>query len=144
MGRASLMDRAWPKSRGEALHTQTFLGHPLGCAAALASIEILERDGLAERAAATGDLAREHLTAKLSGSEGVVDVRGLGLMLGVELRSPEAAATVVRESLAQGVILLPSGDAGRVLSITPPLTIEPDVLQAALDVVIAAVQGATQ
>ena len=142
MGRAAVMDRAWPESRGEALHTQTFLGHPLGCAAALASIGILEREGLAERAATTGALAREHLTAKLSGCAGVVDVRGLGLMLGVELRSPEDAAAVVRQCLERGVILLPSGNAGQVLSISPPLTIEPDVLLAALDVVIAGVQGA--
>jgi 4-aminobutyrate aminotransferase-like enzyme len=139
IGRASVMDRAWPESRGEALHTQTFLGHPLGCAAALASIEILKTEGLPERAAKTGALALEHLKDGLSGSTGVTDVRGLGLMLGVELATPEHASAAVGKALARGVIVLPSGDDGRVLSATPPLTIAPERMLAALDVVIACI-----
>jgi 4-aminobutyrate aminotransferase/(S)-3-amino-2-methylpropionate transaminase len=139
VGRAAVMD-AWPASRGEALHTQTFLGHPLGCAAALASIAVFEEEKLAERAERSGDLARLHLAAKLSGSAGVVEVRGLGLMLGIELADSAHAQRAVGASLARGVILLSSGDDGRVLSITPPLAIEERALLEALDVVIGAVQ----
>lgn len=137
MGRAAVMDRAWPESRGEALHTQTFLGHPLGCAAALASLEIFRQEDLAGRAARTGARALERLTAKLSGSAAVADVRGLGLMIGVELRSGAHAAAVTRRALEHGVIVLPSGEGGRVLSVTPPLVVEADALLAALDVLIA-------
>jgi len=140
IGRAEVMD-AWPPSGGEALHTQTFLGHPLGCAAALASIAVLEEEGLARRAAEHGERALEQLGAKLAGRPDVASVRGLGLMLGIELSDPVHAARAVARSLEQGVILLPSGDAGRVLSITPPLTIEEPALLAALDVVIDAIHG---
>ncbi len=143
MGRAELMDEAWPESSGEALHTQTFLGHPLGCAAALASIAVLEEEKLADRAAATGAVALERLAAKLSGAKSVADVRGLGLMLGVELASGEQAHGVVTHCLERGVILLPSGDDGRVVSITPPLGIDADVLLHALDVLIDAILGTT-
>ncbi|MFP6628922.1 MAG: aspartate aminotransferase family protein [Myxococcota bacterium] len=143
MGRAALMDDAWPESRGEALHTQTFLGHPLGCAAALASIAVFEEEKLAERAAATGALALERLDTKLSGATGVADVRGMGLMLGVEFASAQQAHDVVTRCLERGVILLPSGDDGRVISITPPLTIDVDLLLHALDVMIDAIFEAT-
>jgi 4-aminobutyrate aminotransferase/(S)-3-amino-2-methylpropionate transaminase len=53
IGRAAVMD-AWPPSRGEALHTQTFLGHPPGCAAALAAIAVIEDEKLVQRAAERG------------------------------------------------------------------------------------------
>jgi 4-aminobutyrate aminotransferase/(S)-3-amino-2-methylpropionate transaminase len=137
LGRAEVMDRAWPPSRGEALHTQTFLGHPLGCAAALASIAVLEREGLAARAATSGEYALDRLRTKLAGREGVVEIRGLGLMLGVEFEDPDVAQRIVARCLERGVILLPSGDRGRVVSVTPPLCIEPDALLAALDILVS-------
>ena len=141
LGRAALMDEAWPASAGEALHTQTFLGHPLGCAAALASIAVLEEEKLAERAAATGAEALERLDTKLSDADSVVDVRGQGLMLGVELASGEFALDVVARCLERGVILLPSGDDSQVVSITPPLGIDAELLLAALDVLIDAIRA---
>ncbi len=136
MGRAEVMDRAWPASQGEALHTQTFIGHPLGCAAALASIDVLAKEDLAARAGETGKRAIERLRSGLSDCDAVAEVRGLGLMIGVELRRPEHALAITRQCLASGVILLPSGEGGRVLSVTPPLSIEPTALLTALDVVI--------
>ncbi len=132
VGRAEVMD-AWPASTGEALHTQTFLGHPPGCAAALASIAVLEEEKLVEKAAADGTFALDHLRARLAGHPGVVEVRGRGLMLGVECDSGERAARACAEALRRGVILLPSGDAGRVVSITPPLAIPRELLALALD-----------
>ncbi len=141
LGRARVMDRAWPPSSGEALHTQTFIGHPLGCAAALASIGVLERESLAERARETGAMALAELEAKLAGCAGVSAVRGRGLMIGVELEDPARASAVVRECLERGIILLPAGDGGRVLSITPPLTIDPEALRSALAVLTACLQA---
>ena len=135
LGRAAVMD-AWPTSAGEALHTQTYLGHPPGCAAALASMAVLEEEGLVARSAALGERALARLRRAAAGLPGVREVRGRGLMIGVECDSPARAARAVRRCLERGVLLLPSGDDGRVLSITPPLVIDEAALDFALDVVV--------
>ncbi len=133
IGREEVMD-AWPPSAGEALHTQTFLGHPPGCAAALASLAVIEEEKLVERSAETGARALARLRERLHALPGVVDVRGRGLLIGIECDGPERAERACRGALERGVIALQSGDDGRVLSITPPLSIEPDILELALDV----------
>ncbi len=132
IGRAEVMD-AWPPSSGEALHTQTFLGHPPGCAAALASLAVIEEEKLVERAAENGARVLLRLRERLRGAEGVVDVRGRGLLIGIECDGPGRADRACRSALERGVIALQSGDDGRVLSITPPLSIEPELLELALD-----------
>ncbi len=134
LGRAEVMD-AWPPSGGEALHTQTFLGHPPGCAAALASMAVIEEEKLVERAAENGALALARLRAALADAPGIVDVRGRGLLLAVECDGPERAARACGRALRRGVITLPSGDDGRVLTFTPPLSIEREILELAVDVV---------
>jgi 4-aminobutyrate aminotransferase-like enzyme len=134
-GRAEVMD-AWPASAGEAIHTQTFLGHPPSCAAALASMRALEEEKLVDEALALGEHARARLTRALAGRPAVREVRGLGLMLGVECDAPERAAGVVSEALRRGLILLPSGSRGEVLSLTPPLCIGREALDAALDLLL--------
>lgn len=131
IGRAECMD-AWPVSAGEALHTQTFLGHPAGCAAALASIAVIEEEKLVEKAAETGAAALARLRAA-GRHPGVRDVRGIGLLLAVELRGPEQAAATCSRALARGVITLLSGDDARVVGIHPPLAIDPELLLDALD-----------
>jgi 4-aminobutyrate aminotransferase-like enzyme len=133
LGRAEVMD-AWPPSTGEALHTQTFLGHPPGCAAALATLAVLEQEKLVERAAETGAQALAHLRRGLAGARGVASVRGRGLLIGIECDGGERAASACQRALARGVIALPSGDAGNVVSVTPALSIEPERLDEALDV----------
>jgi len=134
VGRAEVMDR-WPPSQGESLHTQTFLGHPPGCAAALASLAVLEEEKLVERAAETGARALAHLRARLAGAPGISDVRGRGLLLGIECDGALRAARACAGSLARGVIALTSGDPSRVVSITPPLGIDPELLLACLALV---------
>ena len=130
VGRADLMDAAWPASRGEAIHTSTFLGHPVGCAMALAQIKEIERLNLCKRSAELG----EFLLAELSKiqslkSKVVCKSRGLGLMAGIELRLPdgkpatEATMRAIKNMLHRGFILLPEGGHGNVISFTPPLTI---------------------
>jgi len=138
LGRAEVMD-AWPESHGEALHTQTYLGHPPGCAAALASLAVLEEEGLVERSARLGADALERLRRATAGAAGVREVRGLGMMIGVECDTPERALDATRRCLERGVLLLPSGDDGRVLSITPPLVIAEAPFAFALDVVAESV-----
>jgi 4-aminobutyrate aminotransferase/(S)-3-amino-2-methylpropionate transaminase len=133
LGRAEVMD-AWPASAGEALHTQTFLGHPAGCAAALASIAAIEDEGLVARADALGRKSLTRLAKQLAGAPRVVDVRGRGLMIGVEYADGETALQICRGALERGVIVLPSGDRGEVVSITPPLSIAEAALGHGLDV----------
>jgi 4-aminobutyrate aminotransferase/(S)-3-amino-2-methylpropionate transaminase len=134
IGRAEVMDR-WPPSRGESLHTQTFLGHPPGCAAALASLAVLEEEKLVLRAAETGARALAYLRARLAGAPGIAELRGRGLLLGVECDGPERAARACAGALARGVIALASGDDGRVVALTPMLGIEPELFERCLDVV---------
>jgi 4-aminobutyrate aminotransferase/(S)-3-amino-2-methylpropionate transaminase len=140
LGRDEVM-KAWPVSTGEALHTQTFIGHPASCAAALASIRVLEKDDLIGRAERLGERALAHLREVFSSRSGaeaasVVEVRGRGLMLGIECRSGEIAGAACRAALERGVIALPSGGRGEVLSITPPLSIDEEIFLGAIDVLI--------
>ncbi len=132
IARASIMD-AWPRSSGEALHTSTYLGNPMGCAAALANIAEIERGGLPGRAAEMGVLLEKHLRA-LCAQDKAVAVRGRGLMWGLELHSARDASSAVMRTLERGVILLQAGPDGNVLSITPPLTIAQAQLECALEV----------
>ena len=130
VGRADLMDAAWPASSGEAIHTSTFLGHPVGCAMALAQIAEIEKLNLPERSAKLGKYLREELSKVQSPkSEIVCAPRGLGLMAGVELILPGGkpatalALTAIKTLLHRGYIFLPEGEHGNVISFTPPLTI---------------------
>ena len=109
---------------GEALHTQTFLGHPPGCAAALASIAVLEEEKLVERARRARRRRARAAARAARGRRGVADVRGRGLLLAIECDDAGARAARVRDGAARGVIVVPSGDDGRVIAITPPLSIE--------------------
>jgi 4-aminobutyrate aminotransferase-like enzyme len=130
VGRADLMDAAWPPSIGEAIHTSTFLGHPVGCVMALAQIKEIERLKLPEHSAELGKFLLDALASiQDSKSKTQNSVRGLGLMAGVELSLPdgkpatEAALTAIKTLLHRGYIFLPEGEHGNVISFTPPLTI---------------------
>ena len=130
VGRADLMDAAWPVSTGEAIHTSTFLGHPVGCAMALAQIAEIKRLKLCERSAELGKFLLGEL-ASIQNSKLKIkkSVRGLGLIVGVELNLPdgkpatESALTAIKTLLHRGYIFLPEGEHGNVISFTPPLTI---------------------
>lgn len=135
VGRAEVMD-AWPPSTGESLHTQTFLGHPPGCAAALASLSILDEEKLVERAAESGAAALGFLERATAGLRGVRSCRGLGLLIGIQCDGPETAAAASAAALRRGVIIVPSGDDASVLTVTPPLCIERDALLSALASVV--------
>jgi 4-aminobutyrate aminotransferase-like enzyme len=130
VGRTDLMDAAWPASTGEAIHTSTFLGHPVGCSMALAQISEIRRLKLCERSAALGkSLLRELDSLVTRHSSLVTSTRGLGLMAGVELKLPngqpatEPALKAVKTLLHRGYIFLPEGEFANVISFTPPLTI---------------------
>jgi len=88
---------------------------------------------LVQRAAENGAAALSHLRAQTRSNPRVREVRGRGLMLGIECDAPQSAARACGEALRRGIILLPAGEDGRVLSLTPPLCIERSALEAALD-----------
>lgn len=114
---------AWGVSTGEALHTQTFLGSPLGCAAALASLSELERISAPERACEQGTKLRAGLEVLQSQFPArIAEVRGRGLMLGLKFYETSECLKVVDSLLLSSVIVLPAG-AGDVLELTPPLVI---------------------
>jgi 4-aminobutyrate aminotransferase-like enzyme len=128
VGRAELMDTAWPESKGEAIHTSTFLGHPVGCAMALAQIEEIHRLKLPERSRRLGAMLLAELKA-LGAPELRLKARGAGLMAGLELRRPDGspatteALGLIKRMLHRGFILLPEGEHSNVIAFTPPLTI---------------------
>jgi 4-aminobutyrate aminotransferase-like enzyme len=130
VGRADLMDAAWPASTGEAIHTSTFLGHPVGCAMALAQISEIRRLKLCERSTKLGEFLLRELDSLVTRHLSLVtSTRGLGLMAGVELTLPngkpatEATLAAIKKLLHRGCIFLPEGEHGNVISFTPPLTI---------------------
>jgi len=129
VGRAELMDAAWPSSSGEAIHTSTFLGHPVGCAMALAQIAEIRRLKLVGRSGRLGAFLLGALQSQISNLKFQIAARGVGLMAGLELRRADGAPAseetmrVIKTMLRRGFILLPEGEHGNVISFTPPLTI---------------------
>jgi acetylornithine/N-succinyldiaminopimelate aminotransferase len=118
-------------ARGEAAevfkpgnHATTFGGNPLACSAALAVLDVIEKDDLTTRAAAVGDRIVDRLCDRLLNCEGaeckiVDDIRSLGLMIGIELDRPCGA--LVGKALEQGLLI--NVTAERVIRLLPPLII---------------------
>jgi len=104
---------------GPGNHGSTFGGGPLVCAAALATLAAIEDERLLENAAQLGEAIRAGLREALAGVTGVVDIRGLGLMIGIELDRP--CGELVRRALAAGLLINVTAD--RVVRLLPPLVI---------------------
>lgn len=138
-GPAAVMD-TWPASTGEAIHTSTFLGHPLSCAGGLGFLEALQEEDLAGRAERLGAEALSCLADALEGHGGVADVRGRGLMLGVEM-SGNDGAEVARRALELGLVVLPAGARAEVVELTPPATLTRDELRGGLEILVAAIRS---
>jgi acetylornithine aminotransferase len=108
-------------------HGSTFGGNPLACAVACSVVDTIEGEGLAERATALGERLRERLRAGLEGCPDFVEVRGMGLMIGVELREP--CRSLLPRALDRGLLINVTSE--RVVRLLPPLVIgEADALQA--------------
>ena len=129
-GRPHVM-QGWGERGDEARHTSTHLGNPLGCAVAGAVLGVLEREDLAGRAADLGARWLADLRSALASLPCVTDVRGRGLMLGIELDTPGRAARAVVDALASGWILIQEGPDRRVLSLTPALNTAESLLELA-------------
>jgi 4-aminobutyrate aminotransferase/(S)-3-amino-2-methylpropionate transaminase len=139
-GRADVMDASHVSGLGG-----TYGGNPLACAAALATIETIEHDGLVERAGEIERLMLPVLHRLQADDDRIGDVRGRGAMIAVELvRSgtdePDAdlARTVAASAHQAGVIVLTCGTFGNVLRFLPPLSISDELLTEGLQVLIDA------
>lgn len=139
-GRAEIMDAAHTGGLGG-----TYGGNPIACAAALASIDVFENDGMLERAREVGEILLSRLGALQQSDPRIGDVRGHGAMIAAEFvdpatGEPDAALTgaVAKACIAEGVIVLTCGTYGNVIRFLPPLSITDDLLHEGLDVVAAA------
>ncbi len=141
IGTPEVMD-AWPESDGEAIHTSTFLGNPLGCAMALASLRELRSKHGVERAAKLGEKWKRRLEQTVGNHPNVAEVRGAGLMIGIEFVQDrdklephaELAGRMVSACLKKGLIVLSGGISRNVLSLTPALTIKEKELERATQI----------
>lgn len=123
----------WPTGA----HGSTFGGNPVACAAALATLDVIDEEGLIERARQLGVRALE-LLRPLVGHGKVVDVRGAGLMLGVETPDGEAASKVQEHCLTESMVVLNCGPRSHVLRLVPPLNISDEDFDLGLSILEAA------
>jgi acetylornithine aminotransferase len=98
-------------------HGSTFGGNPLACVAALTTLDVIESEGLMAHAVKLGTAIREGVRQGLSGVPGFVEVRGDGLMIGIELDRP--CGDLVKRALAAGLLI--NVTAERVVRLLPPL-----------------------
>jgi acetylornithine aminotransferase len=114
-------------ARGEAAkvfkpgnHGTTFGGGPLVSIAAITTLEVIEKEGLLANAAKAGALIKDGLARELAGVAGVKEIRGMGLMLGIELDRP--CGDIVRRALEAGLVMNVTAD--KVVRLLPPLVIK--------------------
>jgi 4-aminobutyrate aminotransferase len=112
-------------------HSTTFGGNPVACAAACATIDVMQDEGLIENARHLGDYALTRLIDLKEKHPSIGQVRGIGLMLGIEIIHPftgkpngEGLMNILQKCLEKGVIFYLSGNQGEVIRMMPPLTID--------------------
>jgi acetylornithine/N-succinyldiaminopimelate aminotransferase len=98
-------------------HGSTFGGNPFACAAAIETLAVIEEEGLMQNAVTLGDALRERFRSRLAGQPGVVDIRGQGLMIGIELAHP--CGELVQQALDAGLLINVTAD--NVIRLLPPL-----------------------
>jgi 4-aminobutyrate aminotransferase len=139
-----IMGKAWPGSQGG-----TYGGNPVSCAAALATIDVIERENLVENAATMGQRLLTGLQKVATEHAAVGDVRGLGLMLGSEFVTADGepdtatAAQVQREAGERGLMLLLCGAHNNVVRMIPALVVDGEQIDTALDIWAGAVGACT-
>jgi len=110
-------------------HGSTFGGNPLACRAALTTLETVEQEGLRDNAVQIGALLVDGFRQALHGVAGVVQIRGHGLMIGIELDRP--CGDLVKQALAQGLLINVTSD--KVIRLVPPLVINAAEAQQLID-----------
>jgi 4-aminobutyrate aminotransferase len=135
--KTGLMDKWIPGSHGG-----TYGGNPIGCAASLATIDILTAPGFLDHVASRGDQLREGMMSIAKDHEGIVDVRGLGLMIGVQFKDPARVAAIVKHALEEShLILMNAGTYGEVIRFMPPLVTTADEIEIAIGAIRSAMKA---
>ncbi len=111
-------------------HGSTFGGNPVAAAAAIATLEVIRDERLMENALARGKEAVDGLRAALKGSSIVTDIRGIGLMIGVDFTDADTAADVEVEAFKRGLLVLTCGDRG--VRMSPPLVVNAEEIKTAV------------
>lgn len=133
----------WQSLKGRPLiHTSTFGGNPLACAAGRKTLEILLRDGLAARAAESGEWLLDELEKlRQEFPQLIAQVRGLGLMIGVECTGEQHAGALISELLKHHLLAVYTLNQPKVIRLEPPLTISRSDLKLAVDAFRAALSA---
>lgn len=139
IGRADLNDTGSTPVRELALGHYTHEKSPIGSAAALATLRVIEREGLVDRSRDIGDWWTTLLRARLGHLRSVTDIRALGLMVGVELTDPDHADRAMYESLRRGLSFKVGG--GTTLVLFPPLNTDQPTLELAAEILAAAIES---
>ncbi len=142
-GKTKFMDAPNPGGLGG-----TYAGSPIACAAALAAIDVIENEKLADRANQIGELIRGRVKTMATKLKCIGDIRGLGAMVAMELvkngnaAEPEADLTkaLVQEAAKRGLVILPCGVRGNVIRFLAPLTISDALLNEGMDILTAALE----
>lgn len=125
------------------LHTSTFGGNPLACTAAIAAINVILEEGLAERAAQTGSYFMNELKKIQSAFPEVIkEIRGRGLMIGIELSKEGIGGLLMSELIAQGVLVAYTLNNPKVIRIEPPLIISTELIDKVISAIANAVEKA--
>jgi 4-aminobutyrate aminotransferase len=123
-------------------HGGTYGGNAIGCAAALATIDILTAPGFLENVVARGEQLTEGMQAIARDHEGITDIRGLGLMVGIQFSDPARVPAIVKHALEESrVILMTAGTYGNVIRFMPPLVTTADEIELALTAVRSAMKA---
>jgi 4-aminobutyrate aminotransferase len=122
---------SWPPGS----HGSTFGGNPVACVAGLVTLDLLE-GGLMENATRVGAILHDGLREIAATNKDVTDVRGIGLMLALELKTPDLAGRLVQRAFEQGLLLLTAGI--RAVRICPPLVINPEEAATGLEIIASA------
>jgi 4-aminobutyrate aminotransferase/(S)-3-amino-2-methylpropionate transaminase len=133
IGRRDVMGY-WPESRGEAMHTGTYFGHPLSCLVGRLTLEQIEAQALLDRARSLGQKTMEDMSHRWVNKKPLVkEIRGSGLMMVIEFPQGGMGVKIADLLRQRGVIAVPAGEKGQCLSLTPALNIKEDLLAESLD-----------
>ena len=130
-------------SENPLLHTSTFGGNPLACAAGIAALDVIEEEGLIERSATIGAYLKARLAELKGRFELVSDVRGRGMMIGVEFAMDEVGELTIAQLVKRGMIAAYTLNNPRVIRIEPPLIMTEDQADFAVETMCESI-GETQ
>ena len=144
--RLDIMEKGWPGSQGG-----TYGGNAVACAAAVATLDVIEEEGLVENAAKQGEHLWQRLAELKASDPSIGDLRGKGLMLGTEMVDDEGrpdgprSMRILQEAEKRGLLLIRCGAyGGQIVRWLPPLTVNRQQVDAAVDIFVEALKASAE